>query len=61
MASTTFEFLAHDEKHYKLWMTALSTVVKCVHSRIYAHAHILWVVICVAFVYSGAFLSALNF
>mmetsp|Transcript_17970 Transcript_17970/g.39844 ORF Transcript_17970/g.39844 Transcript_17970/m.39844 type:complete len:416 (+) Transcript_17970:196-1443(+) len=28
MASTTHEFLAHDEKHYKLWVTALNTVVK---------------------------------
>mmetsp|Transcript_25784 Transcript_25784/g.43020 ORF Transcript_25784/g.43020 Transcript_25784/m.43020 type:complete len:417 (+) Transcript_25784:149-1399(+) len=28
MASTTHEFLAHDEKHYKLWITALNTVVK---------------------------------
>jgi hypothetical protein len=28
MASTTYEFLAHDDKHYKLWMTALGTVVK---------------------------------
>uniref|UniRef100_A0A7S3H602 PH domain-containing protein n=1 Tax=Spumella elongata TaxID=89044 RepID=A0A7S3H602_9STRA len=27
-ASTTYEFLAHDEKHYKLWMTAITTVVK---------------------------------
>jgi hypothetical protein len=27
-ASTTYEFLAHDEKHYKLWLSALSTVVK---------------------------------
>jgi hypothetical protein len=29
-ASTTYEFLAHDEKHYKLWLSALSTVVKYV-------------------------------
>ena len=27
-ASVTFEFLTHDEKHYKLWITALNTVVK---------------------------------
>lgn len=35
MASTTYEFLAHDDKHYKLWMTALGTVVRYVWPRLF--------------------------